>query len=109
MLNALRTLLLASLGTVDLTEARLREISDDLVRRGQLAVDEARELAALWKAADFERRHQRESRLRDEILAALASENIASHESVAELQARVALLEEELVRLAASAAPAARP
>jgi polyhydroxyalkanoate synthesis regulator phasin len=109
VLDVLRTFLLAGIGAIDLTESRVRDLADDLVRRGQLAVDDARELAAIARAADAERRSQRESRLRDEILAALASENVASHATVAELQARVAGLEEELARLAAAAAPAAEP
>ena len=48
MLDALRTLLLAGVGAIDVTDEKMRSVIEELSRRGELAADEARELASLW-------------------------------------------------------------
>ena len=92
MLDAIRTLLLAGVGAIDLTEDKVRSIAAELVRRGELAADEARDWVGLW-----ERRTATASRVSDRLDAAideaLGERNLASHETVAELDARVSRLE----------------
>ena len=100
MLEALRTLLLAGVGAVDLTDEKLRSIIDELNRRGELAADEARELIALWAAGAKDRREAMAERVRTAIDDALARHNVASQASVAVLQARVEALEQAVARLA---------
>ena len=100
MLNALRTLLLAGVGAVDLTDEKVRSIIDELIHRGELAADEARELATLWADEAEKRREALADRIRVAVDDALARQNVASHASVADLQARIEMLEQAVARLA---------
>jgi polyhydroxyalkanoate synthesis regulator phasin len=106
MLGTIRVLLLAAVGAIDLTEDRVRAIVDDLVRRGELAADEARELTARWAQGAAERRDEADDRLRAAVEEALGRHNLASHASLTELQARIAGLEQAVARLSA---PSPRP
>ena len=99
MLESLRTLLLAGVGAIDLTDEKARQVIDELTRRGGLAADEARELAALWATGARERRDAIAARIREGVDEALARHNVASHASVAALQARVEALEQAVARL----------
>jgi polyhydroxyalkanoate synthesis regulator phasin len=92
MQDVLRTLLLAGVGAIDLTDEKLRSIIDELIRRGELAADDARELTALWAAGARDRRDAIADRVRSAVDEALQRHKVASHRSVADLQAR---LEEE--------------
>ena len=99
MLDALRTLLLAGVGAIDLTDEKMRSIIDELTRRGELAADEARELATLWAHGAKQRRDALADRVRTAVDEALARHNVASHTSVVALQARIDALEQTVARL----------
>lgn len=99
MLDALRTLLLAGVGAIDLTDEKMRRVVEELTRRGELAADEARELATLWAAGAREQRDAMTERVRVAVDEALARNNVASHSSVADLQARIDVLEQTVARL----------
>lgn len=101
MLDVLRTLLLAGVGAIDLTDEKMRSVIDELIRRGELAADEARELTALWAAGARDRRDAIADRVRTAVDEALARHNVASHASVVDLQARIDALEQAVARLAA--------
>jgi polyhydroxyalkanoate synthesis regulator phasin len=107
MRDALRTLLLAAIGAIELTDAAVRSMTDDLVQRGQLAIDDARELVALWSARRAAQPDATADRIQAEVLDALGRMNVAAHESVVALEARVATLERDVERLAAAGARAA--
>jgi polyhydroxyalkanoate synthesis regulator phasin len=100
MLDALRTLLLAGVGAIDLTDEKMRSIIDELIRRGELAADDARELTILWADGVENRRDAIADRVRKAVDEALARQNVASHASVADLQARIEILEQVVARLA---------
>jgi polyhydroxyalkanoate synthesis regulator phasin len=93
VLDVMRTLLLAAVGGIDLTEEKLRSVIDELVRRGELAADEARDLAAQWKRSATARRGQLDERMRRAAEDAMGRLNVASHQSVIDLERRVAALE----------------
>jgi polyhydroxyalkanoate synthesis regulator phasin len=99
MLNTIRTLLLAGVGAVDLTEDKVRSIAAELVRRGEMAADEARDWVALWQQNATDDRRVADQRLDAALDEALGLRNVASQNSVAALAARVARLEEILERL----------
>jgi polyhydroxyalkanoate synthesis regulator phasin len=101
-LDVIRTLLLATVGAIDLTDEKMRSVVDELVRRGELAAAEAQELLARWRKEAAGRSAELDARLRTAVEDALGRYNVASHTSVAELQARLAALEQ---RVAAAAAP----
>src|SRR5690606_36464747 len=56
MRDVFRTLLLAGFGAIDLTAEKARGMMDDLVRRGELASDEASELTTAWTEGMRQRR-----------------------------------------------------
>ena len=56
MVGTLRTLMLAGLGALDFTEDKLRRGLDELVLRGELAENDARDLVAAWVRRATERR-----------------------------------------------------
>jgi polyhydroxyalkanoate synthesis regulator phasin len=99
MLNALRTLLLAGVGAIDVTDEKMRHVIEELTRRGELAADDARELATLWAAGARERRDAIAEKVRAAVDEALARNNVASHSSVADLQARIEALEQTVAKL----------
>ncbi|HWB29238.1 MAG TPA: hypothetical protein VG736_01955 [Vicinamibacterales bacterium] len=102
MFDSMRTLLLAAVGAMDLTDEKLRAIVEDLVRRGEIAADEARELRARWAQRVANRDAEVDERIRAVVDETLGRRNVASHASVADLQARVDALEQMVTALVAS-------
>lgn len=101
MLNTVRSLLVAAVGAVDLTEDKVRTIVDDLVRRGTLAADEAKAVLAEWAQASTRRQSGLDDRIRASVEEALGRYNVASHASVVALEARLVALEDAVLHLAA--------
>jgi polyhydroxyalkanoate synthesis regulator phasin len=102
MFDSMRALLLAAVGAVDLTDEKLRAIVEDLVRRGEIAADEARDLRARWAQRRASRDEELDERIRAVVDETLGRRNVASHASVADLQARVDALEQAVTALIAS-------
>jgi hypothetical protein len=78
MLDTFRTLLLAGIGTIDLSEEKMRQLTADLVRRGELATEEARKLVAAYAARSAERERSDESALAAAVAGELARQGVAS-------------------------------
>ncbi len=89
----LRTFVLASVGAVDLTEEKLRAILEELVARGRITAGDAERLTVLRAAAGTRPPDDWDERIRIAVEDALGRQNVASHASVQELEARVAALE----------------
>jgi polyhydroxyalkanoate synthesis regulator phasin len=94
MLDTFRTLLLAGIGTIDLSGEKMRQLTADLVRRGELATEEARKLVALHAARSAEREGNDEGALAAAVADELARRNVASHAAVTVLDERVTALEQ---------------
>ena len=96
MVEALRKLLLAGLGTLDLTEEKARAVFNDLVARGEMSDKEARELIANWTKRASEQR----GRLREDVDQAvnrtLEAMGLARRTDLDALNARLAELERKL-------------
>jgi polyhydroxyalkanoate synthesis regulator phasin len=103
MLDTVRTLLLAGVGAIDLTDEKVRSLTDDLVRRGQLAADEAREFASSWAKGAAERDRALDARLRVAVEEALARYNVASHAVVADVERRLTILEDAIAGMVRAA------
>lgn len=101
MLNTVRTLLLGAAGAIDLTEEKINGLLEDLVRRGELAADEARELVAQWGKGRAARQDDLEARVRAAIVEALGQANVASHASIVDLDRRISAIEQAFARVAA--------
>ena len=99
MRDVFRTLLLAGFGAIDLTAERARGMMDDLVRRGELASDEASELTTAWTEGMRQRREAIDRQVQTAVEEALARHNAAAQSTLAALQSRVESLEQVVARL----------
>ena len=96
MADALRKLLLAGLGTLDLTEEKLKSVFDDLVKRGEMNEKDARELIVSWKDRANEQRQKVQSLVDESVekgLKAMGYVKLSEYEALA---ARVAELERKM-------------
>jgi len=101
MTELVRTLLLAAVGAIDLTESRVRSVLDELVQRGELAAEEARSMAARW-AERPSRGDDLDVRVASAVDEWLGRANVASHAELVRLAARVTALEADLASKAPS-------
>ena len=105
MVDALRKLLLAGLGALDLTEEKVKAVFEDLVKRGEMNESDAKELIASWKDRANEQR-QRVQALVDESVQkgfkAIGYVKLSDYEALA---ARVTELERKQAAPTEEAAP----
>lgn len=93
MLALLRKLLLAGLGTLDLTEEKARAIFNDLVARGELSEKDARELINTWTARAGEQQAKLQERIDAGVRRALDAVGLVTRAEHDALAARLAELE----------------
>ena len=91
MIGMLRTLMRAGLGTLDLTEERLRAAFDELVERGEITERDARDLVATWAKRATERRTALAKQVRELVREELKVGEVSREEfdALAELVARL--------------------
>ena len=104
MMRTLRTLTLAGLATLDITEEKLRAIFDDLLKREEVTEKEAQDLIATWTKRAAERREALRKQVRELVRAERKVADIereefdALAERVARLEHRTAPLDEVWAR-----------
>ncbi len=96
MVDALRKLLLAGLGTLDLTEEKAKAIFNDLVARGEMSEKEARELVQGWAKRAAEQRTRLQHDVDEAVTRAMSAIGYAKKSEVESLNARIADLEQKL-------------
>ncbi|MEW5981216.1 MAG: phasin family protein [Acidobacteriota bacterium] len=96
MVDALRKLLLAGLGTLDLTEEKLKAVFDDLVKRGEMNEKDAKEMIASWKARAVEQRQKVQSLVDESVQKGLKAMGYVRLTEYDALAARVAELERKV-------------
>ena len=106
MVEALRKLLMAGLGTLDLTEEKAKALFNDLVARGEMSEKDAREVIAGWSARASEHRGRLQQDVEERVNKTMAAMGLARRTDVEALSARVAELER---KLAAAGAGNAEP
>ena len=91
MIRTLRTLLLAGLGTLDVTEEKLRSVFEDLVKRGEVTEKDARDLVATWTTRATERRDAFRKQVRELVREELKMGEVRREEfeALAELVSRL--------------------
>jgi polyhydroxyalkanoate synthesis regulator phasin len=115
MVEALRKLLLAGLGTLDLTEEKARAVFNDLVARGEMSEKDAREVFATWSKRAGEQRSRLQQDIDTAVTRALSVMGLVRRSEVEALRTRVAELEQRLgvtpakVEEPAAAEPAPTP
>jgi polyhydroxyalkanoate synthesis regulator phasin len=98
MLEPLRKLLLAGLGTVDLTEEKLKAIFDDLVARGEVSEKDAKELISGWAKRAGEQRTKIQQQVDETVRRALEKMGLSHRADLDKLEARIADLERRVPR-----------
>ena len=104
MIRTLRTLMLAGLGTLDVTEDKLRTAFEDLVKRGEVTEKDARDLVATWTTRATERREAFRKHVRELVREELKLTEVrreefdALAERFARLERRVAPVDDVSVR-----------
>ena len=98
MLEPLRKLLLAGLGTVDLTEEKLKAVFDDLVARGEVSEKDARELVSDWAKRAGEQRTKIQQQVDEAVRRALERLGVSRRADVEKLESRIADLERRVPR-----------
>ncbi len=102
MVDALRKLLLAGLGTLDLTEEKAKAVFNDLVARGEMSEKDAKEVVSSWAKHAAEQRDRLRQEVEETVHRALSAVGIARRAELEALRAKVADLE---ARLGATPAP----
>ncbi len=96
MLEALRQLLLAGLGTLDLTEEKARALFNDLVARGEMSEKEARELITGWTKKAGEQRLKFQQQIEEGVHKAVDSVGLVRRAELDALAAKLAELEKKV-------------
>jgi poly(hydroxyalkanoate) granule-associated protein len=96
MVDALRKLLLAGLGTLDLTEEKVKAVFNDLVARGEMSEKDAKELVSSWAKHAADQRDRLRQDVEQTVHRALSAIGIARKAEVDALRAKVAELEARL-------------
>jgi polyhydroxyalkanoate synthesis regulator phasin len=109
MVDALRKLLLAGLGTIDLTEEKAKAIFNDLVARGEMSEKEAKELISSWTKRAAEHRGRLQEDIDQAVQRALSAMGIARKAEVEALKAKIDELEGKLGTRDGSVAESPKP
>jgi polyhydroxyalkanoate synthesis regulator phasin len=96
MVDALRKLLLAGLGTLDLTEEKAKSVFNDLVARGEISERDAKELISSWSKRAAEQRGRLQADVEQVVHRTLSAIGIARHAEVEALKAKIDDLEAKL-------------
>jgi len=96
MVDALRKLLLAGLGTLDLTEEKAKAVFNDLVARGEMNEKDARELLSNWSKRATEQRGRLQKDVETGVTKTLSAMGLTRSTELELLRTRVAELERKL-------------
>ena len=96
MVDALRKLLLAGLGTLDVTEEKAKALFNDLVARGEMSEKDARELVQGWGKRAAEQRTRLQHEVDEAVARAMSAMGLARKSEVDTLNARIAELEQKV-------------
>lgn len=96
MVDALRKLMLAGLGTLDLTEEKARAVFNDLVARGEMSEKDAREVFASWSKRATEQRGRMQQDVDAAVRRGLSAMGLSRRGDLDALRDRVAELERKL-------------
>lgn len=106
MADALRKLLLAGLGALDLTEEKAKAVFNDLVSRGEISEKDAKDVISSWTKRAAEQRGRLQEDVEQAVHRAITAVGLARRSELDALKAKVERLESAL---AAGGAPPARP
>jgi len=109
MVDALRKLLLAGLGTLDLTEEKVKAVFNDLVARGEMSEKDAKEVISSWSKRAAEQRGRLQEDVEKAVNRALSAVGIARQTEIDALKAKIDELEAKLGARVVEAAESPEP
>jgi len=95
MIDLLKKTILIGIGLASLTREKMEELTDELVRKGELSEKEGRELVDDLLARSKDARKDLEARVEKIMTDTLAKWNIPTRKELAELRQRISVLEQE--------------
>jgi len=99
MLDLFKKAALLGMGMVSLTEEKMKELVDDLEKKGEVSGKEGRELLdKLMSKVDGDRKSG-EEKLKDILATSLSKVNIATKEEIDALEKKVSRLEKRVAEL----------
>ncbi|MDD5170762.1 MAG: hypothetical protein PHN75_18240 [Syntrophales bacterium] len=93
MLNFMKRAILMGAGLALMTTDKMKELTDEMVKKGELSEKEAREALAELKEKSKEAKKEWEGKVENAVRRAMKGLNIPSHQEVEELKKRLAKLE----------------
>lgn len=97
MADALRKLLLAGLGAIDLTEEKAKAVFNELVARGEISEKDAKEVISEWAKRAAEHKGRLQEDVEKAVQRTLSAVGIARQAEIDALKAKIADLEAKVV------------
>ena len=99
MLDVIKKAALLGMGMVSLTEDKMKELVEELEKKGEVSGKEGRELLdKLFSKVEAERKAG-EDKIREIVAASLGKVNIATTEDLGKIEKKVAVLEKKVAEL----------
>jgi len=102
MFETLRKILLFGLGAAAVSADKMREVIDDLVKRGEITAEEGRKMFEEMMARSEEERRKMNERVRTQIRDMLKEIGVADRAQIATLESKIAALEQKIEDLSAA-------
>ena len=102
MFETLRKLLLFGLGAAAVSADKIREVVDDLVKRGEITAEEGRKMYEELMCRTEEERRKLNERIRAQIRDTLKEIGVADRTQIAALETRIAALEQKIETMSAA-------
>jgi poly(hydroxyalkanoate) granule-associated protein len=96
MADALRKLLLAGLGALDITEDKARAVFNDLVARGEISEKDAKEVVSSWTKRAADQRGRLQEDIEQAVQRTMSAIGIARQSELQTLKAKIDELEARL-------------
>ena len=102
MFETLRKILLFGLGAAAVSADKMREVIDDLVKRGEITAEEGRKMFEEMMARSEEERRKMNERVRTQIRDMLKEIGVADRAQIATLESTIAAHEQTIEDLSAA-------
>lgn len=96
MLNTMKKTILMGAGLAVLTTEKIKEVVDELVKRGELSEKEAKEALEELREKSRQAKQEWETKIENTIKKIIARANIPTRKEIEELKERLTKLEEKI-------------
>lgn len=96
MINELKNLFLAALGSAAYTYEKAAKLIQEMVQKGKITVDEGKQLSEELKKTALAKKEQLKPLTKNELMSILASMNFITKNDISELNERLTKLENKI-------------